>query len=79
MKRVVCTERADEAVIVEGIAREVGEPLLRRKFMAACERKYNWDMSGHQQEPVTAVIPRSAFGLSEKEFLNAATRRRFED
>jgi hypothetical protein len=79
VKRIACTERADEAVIVEGIAREVGEPLLRRKFMAAYERKYNWDMSGYQQEPVTAVIPRVAFGLSEKEFLNAATRWRFED
>jgi nitroimidazol reductase NimA-like FMN-containing flavoprotein (pyridoxamine 5'-phosphate oxidase superfamily) len=76
---VVCTERADEAVIVEGIAHEVGEPVLRRKFMTAYESKYNWDMSAYQQEPVLAVIPRFAFGLFEREFLNAATRWRFEN
>jgi Pyridoxamine 5'-phosphate oxidase len=80
---VVCTEKANEAVILEGMAEEVPDVALRRKFLALYERKYAWDMSSFEEdilslkEPIYAVRPVVAFGLEEKKFLNAATRWRF--
>jgi hypothetical protein len=80
---VVCTEKASEAVILEGRAEEVADVALRRKFLALYQRKYAWDMSSFEEdilslkEPIYAVRPVVAFGLDEKKFLNAATRWRF--
>ena len=80
---VVCTEQADQAVIVEGIAEEAVDVELRRKFLKRYEGKYNFDMSGMEpdilslKEPIYAVRPVVVFGLDEKKSLNAATRWRF--
>src|SRR5437660_12745655 len=46
---VVCTEHAQEAVIVEGVAEITAVP-ARRKFLPAYERKYKFDMKGMKQE-----------------------------
>ncbi len=79
---IVCNERAQEAVIVEGIA-EIADLAARRKFLPAYERKYKFDMKGMAQdilsmkEPVFAVLPRIAFGLWEKEFVGKSTRWKF--
>src|SRR5579863_9093857 len=60
---VVCTEHANEAVIVEGTA-EIADLPVRRKFLPAYERKYKFDMEGMKEgilsmkEPVFAVRPR---------------------
>lgn len=80
---VVCTEQANQAVIVEGIAEETPDVELRRQFLKRYERKYAFDMSGFEadilnlKEPIYAVRPVVAFGLDEKKSLNAATRWRF--
>jgi len=80
---VVCTEHAQEAVIVEGIA-EVADVAARRKFLLKYELKYKFDMKGMEQdilsmkEPVFAVRPRVVFGLWEKEFVGKSTRWKFE-
>jgi len=71
---VVCNERAQEAVIVEGEAREVSEAALRQRFFRLYERKYKFDMSPYKQEPIYAVRPVKVFGLDEKLTLNRATR-----
>jgi hypothetical protein len=80
---VVCTERANEAVIVEGTA-EIADLPSRRKFLQVYERKYKFDMKGMKddilsmQEPVFAVRPRVVFGLWEKYFQSKSTRWTFE-
>ena len=80
---VICTEDADEAVIVEGVA-EIADVPARRKFLSAYERKYKFDMKGMKQEifsmkePVFAVRPRLAFGLWEKYFVEKSTRWKFQ-
>jgi hypothetical protein len=80
---VVCTEHAQEAVIVEGIA-EIADVTARRKFLPKYERKYKFDMSGMKQdilsmkEPVFAVRPRVVFGVWEKHFMEKTTRWIFE-
>jgi uncharacterized pyridoxamine 5'-phosphate oxidase family protein len=83
-KCVVCTEMADQAVIVEGTADPVRDVSLIRKMLPLYERKYKFDMSGMEKdllslkEPIFAVRPRVVFGLDEKRTLNSATRWKFE-
>lgn len=80
---IVCTEHANEAVIVEGSA-EIADMAARRKFLPIYERKDKFDMKGMEQdilsmkEPVFAVRPRVVFSLWEKEFVGKATRWKFE-
>ena len=71
---VVCNERAQEAVIVEGEASEVSEAALRQRFFRLYERKYKFDMSPYKEEPIYMVRPVKVFGLDEKLTLNRATR-----
>ena len=81
-KCVVCTEDADEAVIIEAMA-EIADVSARRKFLPTYERKYTFDMKGMKEdilsmkEPVFAVRPRLAFGLWEKHFVGKSTRWKF--
>lgn len=80
---VVCTEKANEAVILEGVGEEVVDVAVRRKFLRLAERKYAFDMGPFEEdilslkEPIFAVRPKVAFGLDERNFANAATRWRF--
>ena len=80
---VVCTELANEAVIVEGIA-EIADVAARRKMLPVYERKYKFDMGAMKadilslKEPVFAVRPRVVFGLWEKHFVGKSTRWEFE-
>jgi len=80
---VIASERADQAVIVEGVASVVPDVALRRWFLTETERKYKFDMSGFAEdilnlkEPIYAVRPSVVFGLDEKKSLNAATRWQF--
>jgi len=82
-KCVVCTEHAQEAVIVEGVA-ELADVDARRKFLSTYGRKYDWDMSSMKddilsmKEPVFAVRPRVVFALWEKYFQSKSTRWQFE-
>jgi hypothetical protein len=75
---VVCTERADEPVIVEGSAKEVADPSLLKPFYHAYRTKYGYDMENFG-EPVFALRPRVAFALIEKEMTGSATRWVFEE
>jgi hypothetical protein len=79
---VICTEHADEAVIVEGAA-EVADLAARRRLLTVYKRKYKFDMSSMKEdilsmkEPVFAVRPRVVFGLWEKQFIGKTTRWTF--
>jgi len=80
---VVCTEQANEAVIVEGVA-EIADVPARRKFLAKYKPKYNFDMSSMKddilsmKEPVFAVRPKVVFALWEKYFQTKSTRWKFK-
>ena len=80
---VVCTEHAEEAVVVEGVAEIVDVP-MRRVFLKKYQPKYHFDMGGMEKdilamkEPVFAVRPRVVFGLYEKHFMGRATRWMFK-
>src|SRR5208282_6616448 len=46
---VVCTELANEAVIVEGVA-EIADVAARRKMLPIYERKYKFDMGAMKED-----------------------------
>src|ERR1700685_4632474 len=46
---VVCTEHAQEAIIVEGVAEIPGAP-ARRKMIPAYERKYKFDLTKMKED-----------------------------
>lgn len=73
---VIGTEKAHEAVIVEGVVEINNDPKLRKKFNKRYQKKYKWDMSAFA-DPVYLLRPHLAFGLYEKEFQNKATRWQF--
>src|SRR5207245_10440963 len=60
---VICTERANQAVTVEGVAERVRDAALLRRVFSLYERKYKFDMSGFEKdifsykEPIFAVRP----------------------
>ena len=74
---VICTEHAEQAVIIEGTARLSRDPAILKRFAVLYEKKYGWDMKDFA-EPVYVVQPRVAFGLYEKDFMGSATRWKFD-
>lgn len=80
---IICTEHAQEAIIVEGIA-EIADVAARRKLIPVYQRKYHWDLSSMKddmlsmKEPVFSVRPKIVFALWEKYFQTKSTRWKFE-
>ncbi len=74
---VVACERARGQVVLEGTARRNADRKLWKEFAALYRRKYNFDLSGMEAEPVYVVTPDVVFGLSEKDFVGSATRWSF--
>ncbi len=75
---VVCPERGDEAVILEGISEEITDPSLLRQFVDAYKVKYDWDVDP-SQGPIYAVCPSVAFGMTLDDFTGSATRWQFDE
>jgi nitroimidazol reductase NimA-like FMN-containing flavoprotein (pyridoxamine 5'-phosphate oxidase superfamily) len=74
---VVCNERADEAVVVEGVAEEVTDPKQIVRLARPYHSKYKpWKLDA-ELGPIYAVRPELAFGMYEKRFADTATRWRF--
>jgi hypothetical protein len=73
---VIGTEKADEAVIIEGKVRLLKDSALRKSFGKKYQQKYKYDMEGFT-EPLYVLRPHVAFGLWEKKFVDTATRWQF--
>ncbi|SRR6266851_5432424 len=80
----MCSQQADEAVILEGGVETETDVERIREFIRLYEKKYKWDMSDMAEglltlnEPVFCLRPKMAFGLWEKTFASSATRWVFE-
>ncbi|HEY8172590.1 MAG TPA: pyridoxamine 5'-phosphate oxidase family protein [Dehalococcoidia bacterium] len=74
---VVTTERADEAVIVEGAVSPENDAATLQSFKQAYDKKYDWDM---ETEGILVLRPRTVFGFIEHadQFKDTATRWRFD-
>ena len=80
----MCTEKADEAVILEGAVKTEHSVEPIREFIRLYEKKYKWKLGAMAEglltlkEPVFCLRPKLAFGLWEKKFATTATRWVFE-
>jgi hypothetical protein len=70
---VICSDNAEQAVIVEGIADTVSDADFFEDFATLYEKKYAIDIRG-MKSPIYRVRPRVVFGLFEKKFPKTATR-----
>lgn len=70
---VVCNENAEEAVIMEGVARRLPASEVPRPVFAEYKAKYGWEIQG----AVFEVHPRAVFAMPEKQFPAGATRWNF--
>lgn len=80
---VLCTEKADEAVIVEGIAEEVLDGPERRRFAKAYDKKYGGKIDAILESTGSIVLrvrPEVVFGFDEhaEDFAQGATRWKFD-
>jgi hypothetical protein len=76
---VVTPERAEESVVVEGVAERVTDRDVLANLLATYRRKYGSGFPDPVDNPVFAVRPRVVFGVIEREaeFSETATRWRF--
>jgi hypothetical protein len=81
---VIGTEKADEAVIVEGTAREIKDRAVWKQFAGPYDKKYGGEIVPLLESSggsVFRVEPRIAFGQDEhaENFVQSATRWTFPD
>jgi len=74
---VVCNENAEEAVIVEGIARRLSGNEIPPQAFADYKAKYGWELDP-KTGPVYEVRPRTVFAMPEKQFPKGVTRWKFQ-
>lgn len=67
---VVCNENAEEAVILEGVARQLLAAEVPPPVFAAYKAKYDSELQG----AVFMVLPRVVFAVPEEQFPVGATR-----
>ena len=70
---VVCSENAEEAVILEGVARKLPTSRVPRQVAVNYRTKYGWPLRG----TVFEVRPRVVFAMPEQQFPAGATRWTF--
>jgi nitroimidazol reductase NimA-like FMN-containing flavoprotein (pyridoxamine 5'-phosphate oxidase superfamily) len=74
---VVCSENAEEAIIVEGVARKLDDDAIPPQAFTDYKAKYGWDLDP-KVGPVHEVRPKTVFAMPEKQFPKAVTRWKFE-
>jgi nitroimidazol reductase NimA-like FMN-containing flavoprotein (pyridoxamine 5'-phosphate oxidase superfamily) len=74
---VVCNEQADEAVIVEGVARRMAESEIPREAFVDYKAKYEWELDPHRGS-VIKVQPTVVFAMPEKQFPKGVTKWFFD-
>jgi len=74
---VICSEKVEEAVIVEGQARQLSAPEIPAKAFPLYLKKYAWKLDP-EMGPVFKLTPRVVFAMPEKLFPAGATRWVFD-
>jgi general stress protein 26 len=74
---VVCNENAEEAVILEGVARRLIDAEIPKQAFTDYKAKYGWELDPNMG-PVHMVLPKTVFAMPEKQFPKGVTRWKFE-
>ena len=74
---VVCTENAEEAVIIEGVARNLDDDKIPPQAFIDYKAKYAWELDP-KMGPVHEVRPKTVFAMPEKQFPKGVTCWKFE-
>jgi hypothetical protein len=73
---IVCNENAEEAVIMEGVARKLRDGEIPPQAFTDYKTKYGWDLDP-KRGPVWAIRPNTVFAMPEKQFPKGVTRWEF--
>jgi pyridoxine/pyridoxamine 5'-phosphate oxidase len=73
---VVCTENAEEAVIMEGVAHKLDDDHIPEEAFTDYKAKYGWELDP-RRGPVYKVCPETVFAMPEKLFPKGVTRWTF--
>lgn len=76
---VVCTEDAEEAVILEGVARKVPTSEIPQQAFVDYQAKYGWKLGSTAGSVLLEVRPRLVFAMPEKQFPQGVTRWNFAE
>ena len=74
---ILCNENVEEAVIVEGAARQLADSEIPEAAFGLYQKKYDWKLDP-EMGPVFKVTPHVVFAMPEKLFPAGATRWRFD-
>ena len=74
---IVCNEKADEAVIMEGLVRRLNDSEIPPQAFTDYKAKYGWELDP-KMGPVHEVRPKTVFAMREKLFPKGVTRWKFE-
>ena len=74
---ILCPGGADEAVVLEGIAKKLVDKKKLAKFAKVYFDKYEWEIL-KMNEPVFVITPRTVFGHIEATYTKTATRWTFD-
>ena len=74
---IVCGENAEEAVIVEGVARLLTADQIPKQAFTDYKAKYGWELDP-KRGPVYEVRPKAIFAMPERTFPQGVTRWKFE-
>ncbi|MBS1786609.1 MAG: pyridoxamine 5'-phosphate oxidase family protein [Acidobacteria bacterium] len=75
---VICTEKLNESLIVEGIAEEIDASTLPAPIAEAYFAKYGWKLDP-EMGPIFKVRPMVVFGFDENDFTGASTKWTFSN
>ena len=73
---IVCNEKADEAVIMEGLVRRLNDSEIPPQAFTDYKAKYGWELDP-KMGPVYEVRPKTVFAMPEKLFPKGVTRWKF--
>jgi hypothetical protein len=74
---VVCNEKAEEAIILEGIAQRMEPSKVPAQAFTDYKTKYEWELDP-KRGPVYKVQPQVVFAMPENEFPKGVTKWLFE-
>jgi putative heme iron utilization protein len=75
---VLCTENAEEAVIIEGVARKMADDKIPVQAFTDYKATYGWALDP-KMGPVFEIAPKTVFAVPEKQFPKGVTRWKFSE